>query len=98
MIDTGTNTTNTQMVTPLLYVNGSLAKWGDPAMAVYVVGNNGSLWRSKPDAMFSTFIVYLQAGDYVQPGWNNQHISSGTLTGEATGTETYFDIARIGTK
>jgi len=96
IIDTGTNTTNTQEVTPLLYVNGSIAKWGNPATAVYVVGNNGSLWRAKPDAMDTTFRKYLQAGDYVQPGWNNQHISSGTLTGEATGTQTFFDITRIG--
>ncbi len=98
IIDMGNNTTNPQLVTPLLYVNGSVAKYGHPALQFDVVGNNGSLWRDGMDAMEATFRVYLYPGDYVQPGWNNQHIANGTLTGEATGTKTYFDIARIGSK
>ncbi|MCT7372928.1 hypothetical protein [Mycolicibacterium llatzerense] len=98
IIDMGSGTASAQAITPLLYVNGSIAKWGGESFRYRILGDNGAIYAGDMTAMYSTFRVYLNAGDYVQPGWNNRNVGGGTLTGEATGTKTYFDIVKIGSK
>lgn len=100
IINMGSNlSAQTQMITPLLYKNGSIKEYGQPSLRVVPVQNNGisgQLDAAGVNAMCHSFQVYLKPGDYVQPGWANSNVSSGTLTGEATGTQTYFAITRMG--
>lgn len=96
-INMGTNSsTANQLITPLLYKNGSIREYGQPALRWITVAN-AAVDEGDMNAMSSEFIVYLKPGDYIQPGWNNLNVSGGTLTGEATGTQTYLEITRIGT-
>ncbi|MCT7364046.1 hypothetical protein A7G45_31675 [Mycolicibacterium llatzerense] len=96
-INMGTNSsTANQLITPLLYKNGSIREYGQPALRWITVAN-AATDQGGMNAMSSEFIVYLKPGDYIQPGWNNLNVSGGTLTGEATGTQTYLEITRIGT-
>lgn len=78
-------------VTPQLYINGALARLGDDSFAYYsssdgIGGGVGS--------MNGTWSVYLHPNDYVQVGWTKSLNvgASATVTGEATGTQTYFSI------
>lgn len=65
-------------------VNGSLVK-----------ARSGQAWSSDTagQCIEGTFSVYLEAGDVVQLMTRSSTTTFNELTGEATGTETYFDIA-----
>jgi hypothetical protein len=78
-------------ISPLLYKNGSINQWGNPAFA-YFTQTDGAV--GGVNALWLTFDVYLAANDYVQFGYNNSAGASSTpkFVGESTGAKTYFSI------
>jgi hypothetical protein len=70
----------------LMYVNGSIKQRGPDQQL------EGS---STVDGFGYTFMEYLQAGDYVQPGVWFQLSSAVTMYGDASGTITYMSLTRI---
>lgn len=78
-------------ISPLLYHNGSIYQWGNPSLYFdySLTGDFGAT------AMGSSFIVYCNAGDTLQPGYNTSSANSLTLTGEATGGKTYWSVALL---
>lgn len=85
-----TGFTNAWNFAPVLLKNGSAAKYGNDGFDAGAGGGANSRYIA------SSFEVYLVAGDYVQAGFNADN-GTGTisnfLTGEATGTQSYFSIS-----
>lgn len=86
-----------------LFKNGALEKYAGETLRPIgydVTGTitgggstfNGTLQTRSPDAAYASVPVYLQAGDYIQLGYNANAANSTVFTGEATGTKTYFEI------
>ena len=77
----------------------------DMAVALYKNGlvnkKAGSFWGAAgltgrgPAAVAGSFIVYLSAGDYIQPGYWQTTVYSGTGTMVGDSNSTYFDVALI---
>lgn len=69
----------------VLYQNGGVVRRGQQIDA-------SSVWN-----FCATFIVNCQPGDILQPGYNYSHGSgtNPTLTGEATGTSTYWEVCLL---
>jgi hypothetical protein len=81
--------TGSRQVSSLLYKNGSLYQWG---VSLLMSDTGGDVQA----AIWSQFLVQLNAGDFVQSGWDNSiSTDSGTTTfvGEPTGTQTYLTIS-----
>lgn len=84
----------------VLYRNGSVAKYVGEGLRPYafaagVQSNNVVLGVRAPDAASGSALLYLSAGDYVQLGYDANSGASTVFLGEATGTRTYFEIARL---
>lgn len=81
---------NTMMteVAPTFYKNGSVFSRGVSVWGVTSVVNRA------PSSCQSSFNVYLQAGDYVQPGYwmTTAYSASGTMNGDTSGLTTYFEV------
>jgi len=74
-----------QMIEPLCYVNGSIYERGD-AMS----------WSTAAQIRYAaTFVIYLNAGDYVQPGANFT-ATAPSYSGESTGTNTFMSLVAAG--
>lgn len=76
-----------------LYRNGSLYDIGH--CAGFGGGGSASSW-----SIGDTFILPLNAGDYVNPGVffdRSGTATAGTVNGEATGTRAYFEVALVNT-
>ncbi len=71
-----------------LYKNGVMARRGDGFGAANV-GNNTAYWE------MATWTIYLVPGDYVDLAYVHDATQS-NCRGEASGTESYFEITRIG--
>ena len=68
-----------------LFKNGTLAQLAVPVNATLAQGFNG---------FAGSFPVYLQAGDYIQPGYRSDFSGSASvLYGETTGTYTWFSVS-----
>lgn len=82
-----------QHITPLLYKNGSINQRGT-TVSVALDGLSNELGV---DAICSSFLVYLVAGDYVQGGHRNQ--AAGMLSrnwiGDAGGVGTFLSIGLV---
>jgi hypothetical protein len=74
---------STQVVDALCYVNGALFERS--AQFWYASSNQTRLAWSTP--------VYLNAGDYVQPGMTWASSSTITFVGESTGSQTYMSLS-----
>ncbi|MBO0882211.1 MAG: hypothetical protein J2P17_18115, partial [Mycobacterium sp.] len=75
----------------VLYHNGSAAQWGNGAMVAYYAPLSFT-----PTRLWSTFDIYLSAGDSVQVGYVNDGGATPNtykFLGEATGQKTFLDIA-----
>lgn len=70
-----------------LYKNGIMARRGD-GFGGSNFGNNTAYWE------MATWTIYLVPGDYVDLAY--VHDASQSCQGEASGTESYFEITRIG--
>lgn len=71
---------------PIVYMNGAVAARGDEKWlpnASGVVGFGGY-----------THVVYMEAGDYIQPGFATG-TSSYTIVGDATGTKTFMTLSPL---
>ncbi|QRY48162.1 hypothetical protein JVX93_16080 [Mycolicibacterium boenickei] len=71
-----------------LYKNGVMARRGDGFGAANI-GNNVASWE------MATWSIYLVPGDYVDLAYVHDATQS-NCRGEASGTESYFEITRIG--
>jgi hypothetical protein len=80
----------------LLYKNGSIAEWGGGTFG-FLSNASGFSGGVGGMAVSSAFLIYLAAGDYIQAGFNNNTaLNSGSkFLGEATGVQTYFEIALL---
>lgn len=67
----------------VLRVNGSAIDW------------DRGITPANGEAMAETFFQYLEPGDIVDMAYTKSGGNLGVLTGEATGTKTYFSITRI---
>lgn len=79
------STANGELVQALLYVNGTAVQSG-----VGSWGTGPTSWYGAEDAG-GTFVQYLNAGDYVQPGLYIQNTSRG-LVGGASGVQSHFEV------
>lgn len=70
-----------------LYKNGVMARRGD-GFGGSNIGNNTAYWE------MSTWTIYLVPGDYVDLAYVHDATQS-SCRGEASGTESYFEITRI---
>lgn len=100
--DTLINATNVGSLAPypldmVLYRNGSVAKYVGEQLrfTAYDVGPVSGLRVQAPGAAHGGTSIYLAAGDYVQLGYDANSASGSALLGEATGTKTWFEIARM---
>lgn len=75
-----------------IYKNGQPISWGTPVGTPAGAGFNINVGVC--DAVFVTAPVYCVAGDIIQPGFWFVNFTA-TATGEATGTETFFEIVRV---
>lgn len=75
-----------------IYKNGQPISWGTPVGTPAGAGLNVNVGVC--DAVFVTAPVYCTAGDIIQPGFWFVNFTA-TATGEATGTETFFEIVRV---
>ena len=76
---------------PTLYKNGSLVEKGQSVWGVATLINRA------PTQFGSTFIVYITAGEYIQPGYwqTTAYSASGNMTGDASGYQTHFSVALL---
>lgn len=86
-----TDTTTLQDIQPLLYVNGSL-------YARVRQSETGDGMGSTPLYLEGTFLAYLVAGDYVEPGISLGGIVGIDFEGNASGTSCYMEMIGIPTK
>jgi hypothetical protein len=81
-------------------MTGNVAAWGTLILQMW----NGSAWvnaqfgnpiytQDGVAALSGQWIQYLNAGEKVRLAYERAGITATTLTGEATGTKTYFAIA-----
>ena len=72
-----------------LWKNGTVNKKTGSVWGVTSIINRG------PAGVAGSFIIYLQAGDYIQPGYwqTTAYNAAGTIVGDANST--YFDVALI---
>ena len=72
-----------------LYKNGAANKKTGSVWGVTSILNRG------PAGVAGSFIVYLSAGDYIQPGYwqTTSYGGSGTIVGDSNST--YFDVSLI---
>lgn len=75
----------------LLYLNGSVYESG----SVLASGHNGTdvTWA---DGLQSTWTIYLEPGDYIQPGWSaTQDFGTDGFAQDSDGMENVFSIALL---
>jgi hypothetical protein len=75
------------IITPLLYKNSFIAEWGTQSFGV-AGGYGGS------SSLSSTWIVYCNAGDYLQPGYDAEHDPASDMIGGG-GSETYWKVSLL---
>lgn len=81
----------------VLYRNGSVEKYVGESLrfTAYDVGPVSGLRVQAPGAAHGGSSIYLVAGDYVQLGYDANSAGGSVFRGEATGTKTWFEIARM---
>lgn len=86
----------------VVYRNGAVARYVGPGFRATPFNINttsggvaNGLQLRAPDAAQGSTVMYLSAGDYVQLGYDASGSNSSVFRGEATGTKTYFEIARM---
>ena len=88
-------TVNTMLnnMSALLYKNGSVFSRGPSGIGMVAV----PLENRGPDCVSGTFMVYLQGGDYVQPGYymSTAYGASGSMIGDSAGTKSYFEVTLL---
>ncbi|ARQ95465.1 minor tail protein [Mycobacterium phage Shandong1] len=75
---------------PILYKNGTVHRVGTDAYAFFFFGVGAGARFAQ-----TSFAVYLDAGDYIQAGYDASTNISNALKGEASGVETYFSISLL---
>jgi hypothetical protein len=70
----------------LLYQNGSVVRMA-------LGSTQGALYTYSPKYISGSFIVYCNAGDYLQPGYSLDNAVSTPVVGDATGTYATFTVA-----
>ena len=100
--DTLINATSVSSLAPyplemLLYRNGSVAKYVGESLrpTAYDIGPVSGLRVQAPGAAHGGASIYLMAGDYVQLGYDADSGAGSVFLGEATGTKSWFEIARM---
>lgn len=84
--------------TPVIYKNGAVNKYGRSTY-FYAASSGVTLPTTQPFWFGDTFLMYLNAGDYIQPGYFNGTSSTSvasSIAGEGTGTQTYFECNFVG--
>ena len=81
----------------VLYRNGSVAKYVGESLrfTAYDIGPVTGLRAQAPGAAYGSTSLYLAAGDYVQLGYDANSGAGSVFLGEATGTKTWFEVARM---
>jgi hypothetical protein len=82
------NLTANSCVAPVLYKNGSVARVGGDG-----VQTQAGVTPIQIRFIQSTFKIELSAGDTVQAGYDSTATQTSAFTGEASGTQSYFEIA-----
>lgn len=82
-------------IAPTLYKNGALESRGGSVIGgrfidAFPTGIGLSTNRG-PSQAAASFSVYLQAGEYIQPGYWQPRLS-GTFTGDSSGVRTYMQV------
>jgi hypothetical protein len=82
-------------IAPTLYKNGALESRGGSTIGgrfidAFPTGIGLSTNRG-PSQAAASFSVYLQAGEYIQPGYWQPRLS-GTFTGDSSGVRTYMQV------
>ncbi|QNO12759.1 minor tail protein [Mycobacterium phage Grif] len=75
---------------PMLYKNGVPFAIGTDSYAFYYFGIGAG-----PRFAHTNFLVYLNAGDYVQAGYDADSAASTRIQGEGNGLETFFNITLL---
>ncbi|AEJ95422.1 structural protein [Mycobacterium phage Microwolf] len=75
---------------PAIFKNGTVHRVGTDAYCFFYFGIGAGARYAQ-----TSFSVYLDAGDYVQAGYDAGQAHGSLITGEAAGVETYFSISLL---